>query len=242
MRSALPLTSFGNKMSLSINLFELNEGQDPKIHSKKLDKMYGYKIVSNERGLAKKYQVFYKPETDEKKHFPETQAWVGLHPQVLQTPYHEILEFLRIVKKYNPQKVLDLGAGYGRVGLVCQQVFPDCEFLGYEIVEERVAEANRIFAKWDYDNCQLELKNIIDKEFVIPDADIYFLYDFSNPKDLRFILNQLRKRVYTERFFLIVRGKGARSLIQMKYPEFWAAHGAIHKEECSVYSSFTDLV
>lgn len=48
-------------------------------------------------------------------------------------------------------------------------------------------------------------------------------------------------KMYRDHFFVVAKGEGVRSLIQLRYPEFWAAHGAVHKEGWSLYSSFQDL-
>ena len=39
---------------------------------------------------------------------------------------------------------VDIGSGYGRVGCVVGVNFPNSRFLGYEIVQERVIEAQRV--------------------------------------------------------------------------------------------------
>ena len=40
---------------------------------------------------------------------------IGLHPQVLQTPYPEIIEFHVHFRDHPPKKVCDIGAGYGEL-------------------------------------------------------------------------------------------------------------------------------
>lgn len=201
-----------------------------------LDKILGYKIEKIENKLSKDHEDYYKTRLKQ----GESQRWFGLHPQTLQTPFSEILDFLLLLKKYHINKVIDLGAGYGRVGVVMQSIFPKASFIGHEIVAQRVEEGNRIFQKLELDNCKLVNEDLLQLEG-IPNADLYFIYDFSEYEDVRKLLNIFSKKMYKDRFFIVARGEGIRSMIQLKYPEFWAAHGAIHSKKWSIYSSFTDL-
>ena len=68
-----------------------------------------------------------------------------------------------------------------------------------------------------------------------------FLYDFGDPHDQRVFLDRFSEKISQDKFFIVVRGNGMRSLIQNKYPEFWACNGVIHAEKWSLYSSDIDL-
>jgi hypothetical protein len=208
-----------------------------------LDEALGFEIVSVEDTLSSQYRTYNEHHKDDKakKHYEGTQAWIGLHPQILQTPYAEILDFLTLLEKFKINKLVDLGAGYGRVGIVQAAVFPDSEFIGYEIVEDRVKEGQRVFEQLGLVNHQLLSKNILDSDFELPKADVYFIYDFSDPGDLKYILNMLSDIIFKEEFFIVAKGAGVRSMISNKYPQFWSNHGVIHAKEWSLYSSFKDL-
>jgi tRNA G46 methylase TrmB len=229
--------------ALSPSFYQLPKGQRPREQSKELDRAIGYGIPKIEQKLLKKYQAYDKcsQNNDRKKHYQGTQTWIGLHPQVLQTPYSEILEFLTFLKPYRPKRIIDCGAGYGRVGVVMSAVLPHCQFIGYEIVDVRLQEATRIFTKLNLNNCQMRSDNLIEQDFELPDADVYFVYDFSDPHDLRVLLKKLTEKIGKKAFFLIARGEGICSLIQNKYPIFYAAHGAIHRKNYSIYSTYWDL-
>lgn len=212
-------------------------------HAKEIDKLLGFKIAKIEMDLVKSYRPYYMTEDDsnKKKHFQGTETWIGLHPQVLQTPYSEICEFFEILKKYDIKNIVDLGAGYGRLGIVANSYFPDLNFIGYEILEQRLNEANRLFDLLDLANCQVISENILDESFSLPKSDLYFIYDFSNPIDLRVILGKLSEIFFKEKFFFVAKGEGIRSLIQTKYPEFYSLNGVIHRKNWSLYSSYVDL-
>lgn len=213
------------------------QGMGPKTHSKVIDKILGFKIQKTENNLLKKYKAFYLLEkVDGKRHFAGTQAWIGLHPQVLQTPYSELSKILSLIRK-NPKCLVDFGAAYGRVALVLNSFYPETEFIGYEIVKERIREGRRMLEKLNLDSkSQILHQDLLEEEFFIPEADVYFIYDFSDPQDVKKILKKLESKAYHKPFQIIAKGKGVRSLIQLKFPRFWCVHDPIHGSDWSIYS------
>ena len=128
-------------------LFE-NDGKiHSRMHAKKLDKILGYKVTKIEVKLHQKYRSYdrFNDESNKKQHYKGAQTWIGLHPQVLQTPYCDIYQALLTAKDMNIEHVVDIGAGYGRVGVVLNALAKEAKFTGYEVVKERQAEGNRIF-------------------------------------------------------------------------------------------------
>lgn len=227
----------------SPHFFRTPKNLHPRLHAKELDQRLGFHIPKIEQKLLRKYQAYDKlsDPTDRKQHFEGTQAWIGLHPQILQTPYSEILDFLSYLVPFGPQKIIDLGAGYGRVGIVLNALIPNCQFVGYEILPQRFKEARRMFERLELTDCEMRSDNIIADDFTLPSADAYFIYDFSDPHDLRTLLDQLSEKIHNEEFFVIAKGDGVRSLIQHKYPQFYVVNGALHKKNWSLYSSFTEV-
>ena len=210
-----------------------------RIHSKLLDKAIGFKIQNIEKKLLKKYRPYYKVDDDSsrKRHYQGTQTWIGLHPQALQTPYNDILDALSVFHKVLPEKVIDFGAGYGRVGIVMKSLYPNAEFIGYEILEERMTEGNRIFEKLNLDNCIIKDQNILDDNFKIPEADIYFIYDFSEVDDLNKILLRLRKISEKKDFYLIAKGERVHYLINRKFKDFRSVNFANDDEFWSIFTT-----
>lgn len=213
------------------------DNSDEHLHSRILDKILDFNIDQIEEVLNNDNQSYYNTRLQ----VGESQKWFGLDPQVLQTPYHEIHDFFSLLAKRKINKVIDLGAGYGRVAIVMQSFFPNAHFAGYEIVEERVVEAKRVFEKLTIDNnCQMYSEDITQWE-ELPHADLYFIYDFSEFEDVRKILTFISQSMYKKKFFIVARGEGIRSMIQLKYPEIWCVNGAIHRKNWSLYSSFCEL-
>ena len=62
----------------------------------------------------------------------EAQLWEHLSPSVFQTPYSEISRILREMAPPPGSRVVDLGAGYGRMAFVVEAFFPQVEFVRSE--------------------------------------------------------------------------------------------------------------
>lgn len=247
-QSAFPKSLYKNYEELKVliknpNFFNKFSETSARSHSKELDKCLGLRIPKIEMNLVKEYRPYFMTEdrSNKKQHYKGTETWIGLHPQVLQTPYSEICEFFKMLVEFDIRNVVDLGAGYGRIGIVANAFCDSLHFTGYEILPERLDEANRIFDLLELENCKMINENILEDTFELPDADLYFIYDFSNPLDLRVILKKLSNRFFDKEFFFVAKGEGIRSLIQSKYPEFYATNGVIHSQNWSLYSSFVDL-
>lgn len=216
--------------------FTTPDNMTDKEYSQVLDDKFGFEINKVEEKLCKE-----KAATDRGYRLGSSRTWIGLHPQIFQTPYCEIENFLKILKNYSPKSLVDLGAGYGRVGLVMQKHIPQASFIGLELVKERCTEGNRVFKELGHKNCLLKSENIVADNYKIPKADIYFIYDFSDQHDQKKILDFFSKAMETERFFMVVRGKSMRSFIQNKYPEFYSCFNPHHEENWSIYSTWCDL-
>ena len=214
-------------MKLEKNLFIPKNNQHPRIHSKELDQKFGFNIDLIEKNIEDKF---------------DSNSWVGLEPEILQTPYSEILEFLSHLGSFKPSSIIDLGSGYGRVALVMKALFKQCEFIGYEIHHQRAQEGNRVFKSLELENCHIQATDILKEDFLLPDSDVYFIYDFTDPHDQKRILNQLSDKVFTNEFFIIAKGQGVRSLIQAKYPQFYSLYRPLHMDSYSIYCTFKDLV
>jgi hypothetical protein len=163
------------------------------------------------------------------------QTWVGLDPQVLNTPYDELL---RLVARLAPRAgdlLVDLGAGYGRLGLVLHALFPDARFRGYELVRDRVAEGNRVLALWGTGDAKLVVQDLTRADFVLEPAEFYFLYDYGKVEHIRRTLSQLAALADRRRFTVVARGKGSRSLIEHEHPWLTRDPGPA-EENFSIYT------
>lgn len=100
-----------------------------KIQAQLLDNQLGYHSSEIEKWLIENNNI---KSTD----LIHQQLWIGLDLQSLQTPYSEIVEMLEALKPQKNDLWLDLGAGYGRMGVVLGFLQPEVRFIGYEYIEK----------------------------------------------------------------------------------------------------------
>lgn len=138
------------------------------------------------------------------------QTWVGLDFQILQTTYHDLKSIFEIIKPKNGECIIDLGAGYGRLGIFLQHFYPRTKFVGIELVQERVDEGNRILEKLKSTNKKLiafDLSELTE----LPAGDIFFIYDFGSVTHIKKILEILKHT--PGRRLLVVKGRIARQIM-----------------------------
>ena len=163
------------------------------------------------------------------------QTWIGLDPQTLQTPFAEIVQILKLLKLKSDATVVDLGAAYGRLGIVMKALLPQGHFIGHEFVPERVQEARRIYNLHGCHQCQIFETDISDPTFQLPPAAAYFLYDFGRVDHIRKILNQIDTLAMNHSFYIVVRGETTRQLVEYSYPLFKNIIAPRHYDKFSIY-------
>lgn len=218
----------------------LKDGQCALEHSRELDKRLGIASDLIESRLSDVYQHYYGVGDNEgKKKLTGTQnAWFGLDAQILQTPYHECFEILEFLEEFNLKSIVDIGAGYGRFGIVAEILQYDYQYYGYEIVPERVQEAQSFINSHDLKKTFIECQNVLDSSFAFPKASVFMLYDFSNPQDISTILHKLSDIWGKEKQILILRGKAAHSLVSNKFREFQCLGDPVYFDKWTGYKSF----
>lgn len=209
-------------LKLDITLFETPRGVHPRVHSKNVDKFLGYKIPKIEQKLLKNFRSYEQraDHSNKKDHFKGTQTWIGLHPQILQTPYSDILEIFRILEKQNVSTIVDFGAAYGRVGFVLNSLSNHYNFIGFEILDERANEAIRLFEKFDLQHATILTQNILDDDFSVPLADVYFIYDFSEVDDIRHIIYKIEQTHPNKEYYIVAKGERVNQALKYKYNVF----------------------
>lgn len=212
--------------------------------SARIDESLGLKIPEIEKFLlekAKELNPSGNLRTFGHSLHAGNQTWVGLDLQTLQTPYAEIKLICDLLKPKAGQKIVDLGAGYGRMGLILETFYPGVLFTGYELVEQRVREGNRIFQELKCSYSQLLEQDLGANDFDLPEAQYYFLYDYGKVEHIKRTLEQLEVYAEKKNFRLVARGKGVRSLIQVHHPWLWDIYPAIHHETFSIYTMSGDF-
>jgi precorrin-6B methylase 2 len=132
--------------------------------------------------------------------------------------------------------VVDLGAGYGRLGLVIAEACPKLRFTGFEISPERVAEARRVYALQGLDPGQMREADLSSPEFVPPAAQAYLIYDFGTRPAVEKVLRDLQTLARGQSFQVIGRGRLSRDLIERHHPWLSQVHPPRHMGNFSIYS------
>lgn len=208
-------------------------------NSENLDEMLGFGVREIETKLlerAREFHPFGDMQSWGSVLHQGNQTWVGLALETLQTPYEEVKRMCDLLCPLPGEKVVDLGAGYGRLGLVLKLFYPEVEFLGFEYVIERVEAGNRVLQELDCKHASLFQQDLTRSEFKMPEADFYFIYDYGKVEHIRHTLNQLDEMANRKTFKVVARGKGTRSLIEKEHPWLSQVHPPHHEEKFSIYS------
>lgn len=204
-----------------------------------IDLAFGFRIREIEEGILKKA----REQLPDGNHFTwgeklhgGSQTWVGLHEETLQTPYEELKLACDYISPKVGETLVDLGSGYGRLGLLLEKFYPGVGFLGFELVPERVSEGNRIFQEFQCKTAKLYEQDLTREDFIVPLARYYFLYDYGKVAHIRRTLDQLSEIANGYDFVIIARGKGVRSLIEKDYP-WLTVHDPWHQKHFSIYQT-----
>lgn len=210
-----------------------------KNNSARIDRLVGYKATTIEKALVNEFIPYYMYNDGFKSRFlyEGNQVWIGLHPQVLQTNYNDLCLVFEHLKEYAIETVVDIGAAYGRVGLVMSSYLPLATFKGYEILEQRADEANRIYRNFDLEKCHVYTENVMLSEFGLPEADVYFIYDFGEMKDVSDFFDRLILKTKKKKFFLVLTGDRTSYLMEQKFNSFFDIEKEFSEEGIYIYKS-----
>ncbi|MCK5883388.1 MAG: hypothetical protein KAG61_06850 [Bacteriovoracaceae bacterium] len=196
-------------------------------HSSLLDHLFGFNIDEIEARLLAEERKNSSSDKHQLWNFSSrdgNQTWIGLDPQVMLTPYSEQFEITERLS-LNGKTLVDLGCGYARMGLFFKGFYPDSKFIGYEVVNERVVDTARVFNELEIRNSLIETVDITKSDFQLPDADIFFIYDFGHPSQIKEMLEKLSAVADQKSITVVARGKGIQSLIYYHHPWLFSLYG-----------------
>lgn len=213
-------------------------------HAMLLDKILGFDLKTIEEKLVKQGRIklpdgsfeYWGPAIHE-----GAQTWVGLDVQTLNTPYSVLLRVCELLGLKN-ETVIDLGAAHGRLGLVMGALYPLAHFIGYEYVPERVHEANRIYARWGYENARCEVQDLFKKDFELPEVDVYFIYDYGRHDHINATLGQISLEAQKRPIRLVARGQATNKLINDHHPWAILDYEGVGEEHFNIYQTETQEV
>jgi hypothetical protein len=203
-------------------------------HSALVDNWLGIKAEAVEEKLSS------SPPTEAR----DQQLWIGLPLQKLQTPYCELRSLFEFVQPRAGQKIVDLGAAYGRIGFVLTRHFPACDFTGYEYVGARVRLGQAALSQFrnalpstPVTSHQILQADLSSAHFTPAPADIYFLYDFGSRQAIEKILQDLREVSVNIGITVVGRGRASRDAIDRGHPWLAQVVPPRHFAHYSVYRS-----
>lgn len=168
-------------------------------------------------------------------HLQNSQTWTNLSPQSFQTPYPELYQIIQLFG-VEALRWIDFGCAYGRLGLILNWFRPQDSWLGYESSQERITEGNRILREW----CQLPSQIIqqdLRENFVIPQFDIAFIYDFGRVNEIDDFLFKLQTHARASAISVVARGRATRHLIETHHPWLSQVIEPYHEKQWSLYRS-----
>lgn len=125
----------------------------------------------------------------------------------VQTSYSTLLTTLQALALVDGQKVIDLGSGFGRMGFAVGLLRPNVIFVGYEYVAHRVDQGNDLAERADLPNVSFVTQDLSNRDFKIPLANIYYMFDPFNAATYGFVLDQLIEIGRTQKITIATKGR-----------------------------------
>lgn len=202
-------------------------------HAAACDAWLGLRVVEIERELASRGSARPAPASSG----AHQQLWFGLEPRDLQTPYLEIRHLLSGLGEFT--SVVDLGAAYARMAFVIERHFTGARFTGFEYVGERVAEARAALQRFGASRSWIEHLDLTAPSFIMPRADVYFVYDYGTPAAIEKTLHDIRRATRDHRAVIVARGRVCRYAIESRHAS-WLTKPVAPESSVTVYSTNFD--
>ncbi len=208
-------------------------------HSEEVDAWLGMRTHEIEARLR-------AAQDDTNRRSLNQQLWIGLSTRALLTPYTELRTLLTELDPKPGETVVDLGAGYGRMGFVLRRHFPEALFVGYELVRERVDEGNRCFERQESregaamppaERFKLVQADLADPGFSPRHAEHYFLYDYGTRQAISKTLEDLKLIASRQAITVTGRGRASRDAIEREHPWLSQVVSPEHHGNFSIYRS-----
>lgn len=129
----------------------------------------------------------------------------------VQTSYASILTLLKHLAPKKGARFVDLGCGFGRLGLAGGMWREDLNFTGYEFVPHRAAGASRAAERMGLQShVDFHSQDLGDAAFKIPEADFYYLYDPFTDEVYRHVMARLMEVSNSREVTVITKGDAGR--------------------------------
>ncbi|WP_413291842.1 SAM-dependent methyltransferase [Bdellovibrio sp. HCB185ZH] len=141
----------------------------------------------------------------------------------VQSGYSTVLTALNHLQLAESSRFVDLGSGYGRVGLVVGLLRPDIDFVGYEYVPHRVHISAKTAERFQiHEHVQFKIQDLSLEEFSIPEAEVYYLYDPFSEETYKHVLDQLIEISHRKSIVIVTKGNARKWLLDVAARENWS--------------------
>jgi hypothetical protein len=141
----------------------------------------------------------------------------------VQSGYSTVLTALNHLQLSGSSRFVDLGSGYGRVGLIVGLLRPDIDFVGYEYVPHRVQISSKTAERLHlHDHVKFHVQDLSLEEFAIPEAEVYYLYDPFSEETYAHVLNQLIQISRHKAIVIVTKGNARKWLLDVAARENWS--------------------
>lgn len=142
----------------------------------------------------------------------------------VQSGYSTAVTALRYLNLKKGSRFVDLGSGYGRVGLVVGLMRPDIEVIGYEYVPHRVNIATTAAQKLDIDkHVTFLVQDLSAPDFKIPIADTYYIYDSFSEDTYQHVISQLLKIAMERKITIVTKGNARQRFETPEQKPHWSS-------------------
>ena len=139
----------------------------------------------------------------------------------VQSGYSTILLALQHSNLSKGKTLVDLGSGYGRVGLVGSLLWPEVDFIGYEYVSHRVDVSNDASDFLKLNQCKFFTQDLSLKTFDVPEADVYYLYDPFSEETYKYVLDQIIEISKRREITVVTKGNARSWLTKISKELSW---------------------
>jgi hypothetical protein len=187
-----------------------------RLDNAQIDRLLGLEVKATSQKVG---AMLTRETTWGKEHVWQEPGETG-HPM---TSYSDLTALLSHLNLPSGSVFSELGAGFGRAGLVVGLLYPQLRYLGYELVSPRVEAAHNAHKTMRLDDrVRFQAVNMAEWEPTIDeDADVYYVFCSFREETGRHVLEQLRQ-IAERRTFRLVLNLGMFGFEPQETP--WLVH------------------
>ena len=180
---------------------------------------------------------YTKEKTAARSLASEERLYVGSGGGV-QSGYSSILLALHVLALPKASRLVDLGSGYGRVGLAGALLWPHIRIIGFEYVPHRVDVANAssralgLAATLDF-----QVKDLAHPSFTLPEAEAYYLFDPFTDATYGKVLPMIIALSRRQRLQIVTKGNARRWLLEVAQDQGWPEPVSTDNGHLAIFST-----